>query len=209
MKLVRIGEKIINRERLYRLVDDVLALRSNGATQQDVANTFDLERPFVSNLERLGEVRVGRKVALVGFSINNKQDVKKIAKERGIDSVHLFNGEILAKFISKAEKVDERGVLKRFLKALSSLRDFDLLIFLGQGEEAVLLEKTLGIQVFNISAGSKDESGFVVNIQELEEHLDHLIPSERGNKTERSSERKLRFFKKGSQSKSKSLRRRV
>jgi hypothetical protein len=204
MKLIRIGEKIINRERLYRLVDNILVLRANGATQQDVANTLDLERPFISNLERLGEVRVGRRVAMVGFSIINQKDVKSIARDWGIDSVHLFNGEMLSKFISKAE-VDERGILKRLLKALSGLRNFDLLIFLGQGNEGRLLEKTLGVQVLNVPVHSKSESGVFVDITELEEHLQDLVSDEGGNRAERSSERKFRFFKKGSRGKNKSL----
>lgn len=209
MELIRIGEKIINRERLYRLVDDILALRSNGATQQDVADTLDLGRPFISNLERLGEVRVGRKVALVGFSIDNQQDVKRIAKNWGIDSVHLFNGEFLSKSLAGTDRLNERGILKRLLKALSGLRGFDLLIFLGQEKEGTLLEKTLGIQVFSIPVGDITESKVFVDTSELENCLNYIIPNERGKRTERSSERKFRFFKKGSRGKSKSLGRRI
>ena len=204
MKLIRIGEKIINRERLYRLVDNILTLRASGATQQDVANTLDLERPFISNLERLGEVRVGRRVAIVGFSIVNQKDVKKTAREWGIDSVHLFNGDMLSKFITKAE-VDERGILKWLLKSLSGLRNFDLLIFLGRGNEGALLENTLGVQVLNVPVRAESESSVLVDIQELEDHLQRLVPDEGGKRPERSGERKFRLFKKGSRSKSKSL----
>ncbi len=203
MKLIRIGEKIINRERLYRLVDNILALRANGATQQDVANTLDLERPFISNLERLGEVRVGRRVAIVGFSIINQKEVKRIAREWGIDSVHLFNGEMLSKFITKAQ-VDERGILRRLLKALSGLRSFDLLIFLGRGNEGALLERTLGVQVLNIPVQSKSDSEVFVDPQELEDHLQRLVCEEGGRRAERNSERKFRFFKKGSRGTSRS-----
>lgn len=209
MELVRIGEKIINRERLYKLVDRILTLRSNGATQQDVADTLDLERPFISNLERLGEIRIGRKIALVGFSVSNKKEVKKIAKEHGIDFVHLYNGEIISNFIAKAEEIDERGLLHKVLKTMSTLRNFDLLIFLGSAREATLLERALGTQVLNIPVNGEEKDKHFADPQTVEDYLDSLIPIEGGKGTEGDSERKFRFFKKGSRGRSKSSRRKV
>jgi len=205
MELVRIGDKIVNRQRLYRLVDKILTLRSSGATQQDVANTLDLERPFISNLERLGEVRIGGKAALVGFSISNKQDVKRVAKEHGIDSVYLYNnGEMLSNFLKRVERVDERGVLTEILKTLANLRNFDLLIFLGSASEGALLEKVLGLHVFSIPVEDHDENERRVEPREIAEFLEHLVIDERGKKAERGKQaergrkRKFRIFKKGS-----------
>lgn len=206
MELVRIGEKVINRERLYTLVDKIIMLRSNGATQQDVADTLDLERPFVSNLERLGEVRIGQKVALVGFSVSNKQEIKGVAKEHGIDSVYLYNGEILTNLLTRTKKVDERGVLQRVLATLAKLRDFDLLLFLGLESDAALLEEALGIQVLSLPVKEVGDAGFYINRQEIESYLEHLIPGERSKRTEDCSKRKFGFFKKGPRGKRKSTR---
>ncbi len=100
--------------------------------------------------------------------------------------------------------MDERGILNKVLRTLSNLRDFDLLIFLGSADEGALLEKTLGTQVFSVPVKNTSEAGSYVEPQEIENYLAHLIPTERGKKTERGSKRKFRFFKKGSRGTSRS-----
>jgi predicted DNA-binding ribbon-helix-helix protein len=226
MDLVRIGEKIIHRERLFELVDKILQLRAKGATQQDVANSLDLERPFISNLERLGEIRSGKRIALVGFSIQNREEVSTIAHDHGVDFTYLITKqELLATVDTKSRMY----AFHKILDMLARLKDFDLLVFLGPLEESKLLEKVLSVEIFTSPVQALPDGSFFINPRELNLALERLIPQnennppipplvkggeegfsdERGKRTERNSKRKFRIFKKGSRSTGKSSRRRV
>jgi len=74
--LLRIGEKIINRQKINQIIDEMLNLRSQGFSQQEVANRVGIDRTVISKLETLGEVRKGGRVALVGFPIENREELR-------------------------------------------------------------------------------------------------------------------------------------
>ena len=69
--LLRIGDKIINPDKIHRVIDDVLEMRGRGLSQQEIANKVGIDRTVISRLETLGEVRKGGRIALVGFPIKN------------------------------------------------------------------------------------------------------------------------------------------
>ena len=73
--LLRVGEKIIDRDKIYKAVDDILEMRSRGLSQQEIANRIGLDRTAISRLETLGEVRKGGRIALVGFPIKNCEEI--------------------------------------------------------------------------------------------------------------------------------------
>lgn len=81
--LVRIGDKVIDRARLHRLIDQALDLRAGGASQQEVADRLGTDRTFVSRLETLGELRRGRRIGLVGFPVANKGSWRPWPPRRG------------------------------------------------------------------------------------------------------------------------------
>ncbi len=64
------GDKVVDRDRLYHVVDRVLELRAaGGVSQLEVAQRLGgTERSFVSRLEALGEIHRGARLALVGGS---------------------------------------------------------------------------------------------------------------------------------------------
>ena len=60
MKFSRIGNKIINIDRIERVIQQIVSLREEGYSQSQVARALGVERSFVSKLEGIGEVRRGK-----------------------------------------------------------------------------------------------------------------------------------------------------
>ena len=85
MKLIRIGEKLINRNKIEQKIDSMLDMRVQGFSQTEVAKVYATDRAFVSRLESLGEIRKGGKVAIVAFPISNAEEILQLANKEGID----------------------------------------------------------------------------------------------------------------------------
>ena len=60
-QIFRIGDKLISLDRAERLLEQVLKLRSQGFSQQEVARRLCLDRSFISRLESAGEIRKGKR----------------------------------------------------------------------------------------------------------------------------------------------------
>ena len=63
-RLFRVGDKLLNRDKLDRIVDRIFNWRVSGLSQQEVAARVGCDRSFVSRLESLAEVRKGGSVAV-------------------------------------------------------------------------------------------------------------------------------------------------
>jgi hypothetical protein len=85
--LMRIGEKLVSTSRIHRVVDQILELRSQGQSQQEVADQIGVDRTFISRMEGLGEVRKGERMAVIGFPIGNKEEIEGDGPEEGVDYV--------------------------------------------------------------------------------------------------------------------------
>lgn len=194
MELLRVGDKIISKERLISLVNKILKLRSSGSTQQEVAETLGVERSFVSHLEGLGEIRKGRKVALVGFPIGNKDEIQLIAKEYGIEFVLLLNDKERVDLVKRDGGVE---FFNQILEMLAELKQYDLVIFLGSDMRVSLIERILDHEVVGIPIGTSPiTEDKYVDPKEFSSMLDSLIRKKKwGVRTERSRQRKFRFFK--------------
>ena len=80
-EFLRVGDKLLDKGKIARAVERVLAMRAAGASQQEAADAVGVDRSFVSRLEALGEVRRGGRVALVGFPVANKAEIEAVARE--------------------------------------------------------------------------------------------------------------------------------
>ena len=80
----RIGDKLISMEKLNRLMAQIISLRSQGISQQEVAERCGVDRSFISRLESLGAVRRGASIAVVGFPLKNKE-ISSLLDELGVD----------------------------------------------------------------------------------------------------------------------------
>ncbi len=150
MNLIRIGEKVLSREKLEREINKILQLRTGGLTQGEAARKLGIERTFVSRLESLGEIRKGKKVALVGFPIKNKDEILLMAQKTGIDFTLLLNQKERVEFIENRTKTD---LFNEIISIISRLIDFDLIVFLGSDKRVDVAEKLFSIQVIGVEIG--------------------------------------------------------
>ena len=104
MQFIRIGEKVISKEKLNKEISKILELRTKGVTQEGVARKLGVERTFVSRLESLGEIRKGNKIALIGFPIKNKEEITLLAEKLGIEYVLHLTQEERFEFIKNKGK---------------------------------------------------------------------------------------------------------
>jgi len=150
VQFIRVGEKIICKEKLDREINKILELRVKGITQEGVARKLGVERTFVSRLESLGEIRKGKKIALVGFPIKNKEELTHLAEKLGIEYVFLLTQEERFEFIKKKGKSE---LFNEIIEIIVNLSDFDLIIFMGSDMRVPLVEKIFSIQVIGIVIG--------------------------------------------------------
>ncbi|NMB25692.1 MAG: helix-turn-helix transcriptional regulator [Firmicutes bacterium] len=140
MDLLRIGEKLINADRIHRTVDRILELRSRGQSQQEVADQVGVDRTLVSRLESLGEIRKGSRLALVGFPIGNKEEIEALARQEGVDFAWVMTDSERWQFAETRSGVQ---LANELMVMFSELRDFDTVIFLGSDMRIKLVESIL------------------------------------------------------------------
>jgi transcriptional regulator with XRE-family HTH domain len=160
MQFIRIGEKVISKEKLNREINKILELRAKGVTQEGVARKLGIERTFVSRLESLGEIRRGQRIALVGFPIKNKEELTRLAEELGIEYVLLFTQKERFEFIKRKGKSE---LFNEIMEIIVNLADFDLIIFMGSDMRVPIVEKIFSVQVIGIVIGHSpiNESKYV------------------------------------------------
>jgi len=172
VKLYRIGDKVVSRDKLVDVLDEILADREAGATQEEVARTYGVQRSFVSFLETLGEIRRGPRIALVGFPVANAAEVKALAEEKGVDFVLVF---------SQAQRESIEGqsgadVFNRLLETLATLRDHDVVIFMASDWRLELVERILGAEVIGKPLGpSPLREDVEVDLEDLGDLLDGVM----------------------------------
>ena len=150
MQFIRIGEKVISKEKINREINKILELRTKGVTQEGVARKLGVERTFVSRLESLGEIRKGKKIALIGFPIKNKEELSLLAENLGIEYVLLLTQEERFEFVKKRGKNE---LFNEIMEVIVNLADFDLIIFVGSDMRVPLIEKIFSVQVIGIIIG--------------------------------------------------------
>ncbi|HHY92638.1 MAG TPA: transcriptional regulator, partial [Firmicutes bacterium] len=137
MELTRIGDKVIDRGRLYRVIDRILDLRAAGLSQQEVAQREGTERSFVSRLEALGEVYRGVRIALVGFPIGNKEELLALARAEGVEYTLVMTDAERWQFVR-----DKSGseLLNEVMQIIAALRGYDVVVFLGSDMRVRVVE---------------------------------------------------------------------
>jgi transcriptional regulator with XRE-family HTH domain len=156
--LVRIGDKVIDRDRILRTLDRLLELRKGGASQAEAASAVGIDRSFVSRLENLGEVRKGDTIALVGFPISNCDEIKKLAEGAGVDFVWLMNDRERWEYVQTRSGIE---LLNDVVNAISHLGSFDHVVFLGSDMRVRLVEAILGPKTSGVVIGESPIRGDV------------------------------------------------
>lgn len=172
MRLYRIGDKLVSADRAYDAVTAILSDREAGATQEEVARRYGVQRSFVSFLETLGEVRRGARVAVVGFPIANCDDVRSLAEKHAVDFTLVLSQ-------SERESVEAGSggtIFNMLLDTLADLRDFDVVVLLASDWRISTIEKILGTEVVGISLGTSPiRSDVTVDVAELDDILSAVM----------------------------------
>jgi hypothetical protein len=179
VRLIRIGEKVIGREKLIAAMDAILADRAAGATQEEAARHAGVQRSFVSFLETLGEIRRGPQVALVGFPIENAAEVRELAARHAVDFV-LVVSQSDRESIESGSPAD---VFNQLLETLAALRDFDTLVFIASDWRIKTVGQILGAEVVGVPLGPTPiREDRRVDIAELDEVLSAVMATQPGKR---------------------------
>ena len=150
MKFYRIGDKVINSKYLDKTINKILKLRQSGLSQSKVAKELSIERSFISRLESIGEIRRGNKIALVGFPVENKEEINQLAKDFGLEYILLMTEEERWNFIQEKSGLQ---IFEDVIEILVELKEYDLTIFLGSDMRLDLVDKLLDGKVIGIKIG--------------------------------------------------------
>ena len=175
MRFFRIGDKIVSREKLVGQITGMLRDREQGATQAQTATAHGVERSFVSWLETLGEIRRGRRVALVAFPVSNGPAVTELAQRHGVEFVLTMSQQ------QRQDMSGEPGdaVFNRVLQTLATLKDYDTVVLAASDLRIDTIERILGREVVSIRIGSSPMTqDVVVDLDDLAAMLEGVTSRE-------------------------------
>jgi len=148
--LLRIGDKIINRQKIHQAVDAILDMRCQGYSQQEVANRIGVDRTVVSKLETLGEVRKGARVGLIGFPVANCAELESVARQEGVEYCLLLSESQRWAFLETKSGLE---LFNSIMEIISALRRCDVVIIAGSNMRIKLIEALLDKEVVGVNLG--------------------------------------------------------
>ena|SRR5690554_850884 len=168
MDLIRIGEKVVSKKKIDKAVKEILELRHAGYSQIDVAQKLCIDRTLISRLETLGEVRKGRRIAVIGFPILNKKELEEVLASLGIDFVLLMTEDERWQFVKEKSGLD---LFNSIMNIVASLHGYDHVVVLGSNKrikivEAVMVNDVIGYEIGE-SPIKEDRHVDVLEITEL------------------------------------------
>lgn len=174
MRVYRIGDKVISRDKLTDALDAIMEDREAGATQEEAARRAGVQRSFISFAETLGEIRRGPRVALVAFPVANGDEVRKLAERYALDFVLVVSQSQR----ESIESGDATNVFNQLLETLAVLREFDTLVLIASDERVKTIERILGTEVVGIELGSSPlRQDKLVDLEELDNVLTAVLSS--------------------------------
>jgi transcriptional regulator with XRE-family HTH domain len=183
-EMIRIGSKLISRDKLLGTIDQLLLDRSKGATQAEAARVAGVSRSFVSNLETLGEVRYGARVALVAFPVSNGDELRQLAEEFSLDFALIFSQDERA----RAESGKAGDMLNQLLDTLVELHTYSAVIVLASDWRVQTMKRLIDSDVIGIELGpSPLHHDVEVDIDHLRSILAGVIESAGNEQPSRSS----------------------
>ncbi|MDD4239041.1 MAG: helix-turn-helix transcriptional regulator [Desulfotomaculaceae bacterium] len=150
MDLIRLGEKIISRRKIDQSVGEILNLRAKGMSQTDVATRLGVDRTLVSRLESLGEIRKGRRLAVVGFPILNIEEIREALEGEGVDHIFLMSEKERWGYLR-----DKSGVtlFDSIMEIIAMFHSFDQVVMIGSNKRIKIIEAVLDKEVVGFEIG--------------------------------------------------------
>jgi len=172
MRIIRIGNKLISTEKLYRIIDHILELRVQGYSQTEIANRLNVDRPFISRLETLGEIRKGRRIAVIGFPIANKLDLEAMLVEEGVEYTLLLTDKERWDFVEGRSGVD---LLNSIMQIITELRTYDVVVAIASNYRIKLCQTLLDKEVIGVEIGkSPIEEDKYVSVDEIRDIIKYI-----------------------------------
>lgn len=148
--LIRIGDKIISRRRIDRCISRMLELRAMGLSQADVAGRLGVDRTLVSRLEGLGEVRKGRRIAVIGFPIKNKEELRSALEKEGVDFVLLMTDAERWDFLRRRSGLE---LFNTLMEMIATAHGYDQVVVIGSSRRIKIFEAVLDKPVIGYEIG--------------------------------------------------------
>lgn len=150
MEFYRIQDKIVSWNKISTALKKALVLRARGFSQQETADRLNMDRTFISRLEKIGELRKGQSIACVGFPIKNKKEIEQLLEKEGVDFVFLMTEQERLDYVNTRTGKD---VLNELMDLIAKAREFDIVIIIGSDTRLKLIESILDAQVIPIEIG--------------------------------------------------------
>jgi hypothetical protein len=151
MNFIRIQDKIINWQKIEKVLQRALQMRERGFSQQEVADRLSLDRTFISRLESVGEIRKGQSIACVGFPILNKDEIQIILENEGVDHILLMTEKERLDFVNLCSG---KELLNELMNLTAQFRKYEVVICIGSDERIKLIEGILNSEVISIEIGT-------------------------------------------------------
>lgn len=151
MEIYRIQDKIISWEKIEKSLKKALVMRSRGFSQQEIADRLQMDRTFISRLEKIGELRKGQSIACIGFPVKNKAEIQEILDKEGVDFCLLMTEEERWDYVNNRSG---KELLNGLMDLTARIRSYDVVILIGSDARLELMEGVLDGQVFSIEIGS-------------------------------------------------------
>lgn len=140
MDFVRVGDKVISRQKIDEAIEEILSLRAQGTSQADVASKIGVDRTFISRLEALGELRKGGSIAIIGFPLANCEEIREVASKEGVDFVFVMTDNERWDWVRQKNGID---LLNELLKIIATVRGYDKVILIGSDRRLELMKGLL------------------------------------------------------------------
>nr|WP_277999004.1 transcriptional regulator [Moorella sulfitireducens] len=175
--MIRIGDKLISRRKINSILERIFTLRCQGFSQQEVARQVGVDRSFVSRLETLGEIRRGRRVAVVGFPVANKAELENMLRQEGVEYILLLTDSERWDFVRQKNGLE---LLNQIMEIVAQLRNYDVVIIIGSDYRIKVGEALLGREVVGVEMGPSPIRGDrEVNAEELRSLVRDLVEAEK------------------------------
>jgi transcriptional regulator with XRE-family HTH domain len=150
MNLIRLGEKIISRRKIDQVIGEVFKLREKGLSQTEAALRLGIDRTLISRLESLGEIRKGRKLAVIGFPILNKKELQNSLEREGVEFTFLLTEEERWDFIRQKRGVD---LFDAIMDLIAKAHSFDQVLLIGSSQRIKIFEAVLDKEIVGYEIG--------------------------------------------------------
>lgn len=173
MDLIRIGDKLIHVTKIDETVRQVLKMRSEGLSQQEVAAKLNLDRTFISRLETIGCIRKGGQIGLLAFPVANKDELVELIERYGIEQHLILNDRERWQLVEQRSGMD---FFNQVMAIVERFRQCDTVIMFCSAKWNRLAEALLDSEVFTVEIGETPIQGDIhLEAQVVEEVLSRFI----------------------------------